>query len=76
MSHLNLIEKAWWYFDTEYAAYEKCIARGTTLSKARYAAYRELKDCGYLDCFEQILEGFKWRRRLMKTWCSYPRRPY
>lgn len=65
-SNLEIVEKAWWWYDNEndcMGSYrDNCYCHGETLSKAKSALFRELKDIGYLDTFAQLFEGFIFRR--------------
>jgi hypothetical protein len=65
VSALTIVKKAWFYNSHEYMDdlhIGQAIARGETVSKAKYALYLELKDAGWDITFMDVCREFSFRR--------------
>lgn len=74
-SALQIVEKAWWWYDKENSQPDKCHCYGETLSKAKASLFRDLKEVGYLDSFSDLFCGFIFRRAPEKDRVKMPIAP-
>jgi hypothetical protein len=79
-SAITIIEKAWTYssrsfFGSERIDPSQCIARGATLSKAKYKLYLDLVELGYDISFIDVARQFRFHRYPSKDMVKVPAAP-
>lgn len=73
---IEVVERAWYWLSDEHKEFDPSdrVCHGETLSKAKYALYKELNDIGWCDSFRELL-SFKFRRFPVSDKVRIPREP-